>query len=118
MVMNKAKVYERLQKIKTFIKLFKWYICFYILYFLILVKEYFYPPAKDDQIWGAQETMSDWNYQNQELYLEAIKIDIGISILIFLLALSNMQNYPRIAKLILLYPWFMALWNIVEYEYM
>lgn len=29
-----------------------------------------------------------------------------------------MQNYPRLAKLILLYPWFMALWNIIEYEYM
>ena len=24
-----------------------------------------------------------------------------------------MQNYPRLAKLILLYPWFMALWNII-----
>ena len=116
--MNKVKIYERLQAIKTFIKPFKWYISFYILYFLILIKEYFYPPAKDDQIWSAQETMSAWNYQNQELYLESIKIDIGISILIFLLALSNMQNYPRLAKLILLYPWFMALWNIIEYEYM
>ena len=29
-----------------------------------------------------------------------------------------MQNYPRLAKLILLYPWFMALWNIIEYEYL
>ena len=113
--MNKIKLGEKLQAIQTFIKPFRWYVAFYMLEPLILLETYFYPPAKDDPIWGAQATMSAWNYQNQELYLEGVKIDLQFSVLIFLLALSNMRNYPRLAKLILLSPWLIALLDMLEY---
>ena len=84
---------------------FKWSIGFYVLLMAIIFNEWINPPHKDDQIFKAEETSVFWNYTNQDVYVGAIKLECIIVVLIFFLALSNIKNHPRLARLILLSPW-------------
>ena len=76
---------------------FKWYIAIYPLIFICLIHEYFYPPAKDDPIFGSEAMSYAWNYVSQEVYIGSLKND-----LIFWL--------PLLAKFIFLLP---LLWGIL-----
>ena len=66
----------------------------------------------DDIIFKAEAFHDAWNYTNQKVYIESMKLGLIISCLIFLLGISNMKNHPRIAKLIFLSPWIMTLANL------
>ena len=84
---------------------FKWYMTFNGAYLFLLVFEYLNPPAKDDPIFGSVSTLDAWNYVNQEVYVESLKLAVIIFVLLFLLATSNMRNHPKIAKCLFLFPW-------------
>lgn len=88
---------------------FKWYIAIYPLIFICLVHEYFYPPAKDDPIFGSEATRDTWCYISQEAYVASLKEDIILILCYFLLGTSNMRNHPLLAKIIFLLP---LLWGI------
>ena len=92
---------------------FKWYIVTYLFVLSCPFHEYFFPPAVDDPIWGAEATMGAWNYANQELYIESAKFGIVICVLVFLLGTSNMRNHPRVAKLIFLSPWLYTVMHLL-----
>lgn len=79
----------------------------------LFVRELINPPAENDLIFGAEATSDYWNYESQRVYIESLKLDIIIIILIFLLGTSNMKNHPKIAKLIFLSPWLVALLNLM-----
>lgn len=83
---------------------FKWYMFANLLIIFLFFVGYFNPPAADDPIWHAEATRGCWNYTNREIYVESIKYKLYIYILIFLFGISNMRNYPRMAKLIFLSP--------------
>lgn len=83
---------------------FKWFVIFDMVFFVLLLSEYFNPPAIDDMIWGSEATNGAWNYQNQQLYIQNCKYSLIISSLFFLIATSNIRNHPRLAKLIFLFP--------------
>lgn len=83
---------------------FKWYVILDIIFFILLLSEYFNPPAMNDKIWGSEATYGAWNYQNQQLYIQSCKYSLIISALFFLIATSNIKNHPKIAKLIFLFP--------------
>lgn len=84
---------------------FKWYMIFNGAYLFLLVFEYLNLPAKDDPIFGSVSTLDAWNYVNQEVYVESLKLAVIIFVLLFLLATSNMRNHPKIAKCLFLFPW-------------
>lgn len=83
---------------------FKWYIIFDFAFFLLLITEYFNPPSIDDLIWNSEATSGAWNYQNQYLYIQSCKYGLIISVLFFLVGISNARNHPNIAKIIFLFP--------------
>lgn len=111
--MKIEKIKQYFVDLKNLMWPFKWYILANLLMIFLFLGEYFFPPAVNDPIWGAQATEGAWNYQNQALYIESIKLDFIIYSLVFLLGTSNMRNHPRIAKLIFLSPWLLALWHMV-----
>ena len=108
------------EKIKKYWKDFKgllwplkWYILANLIVLFGMIHEYLFPPAVDDPIWGAQATGGSWNYANQELYIESAKLGIIISVLVFLLGISNIRNHPKIAKFIFLSPWLLSLGHML-----
>ena len=113
---NIGKQKERLWKyclsVKELLWPFKWYIGFYFVDIYLWVHELINPPSKDDIIFKAEAFHDAWNYTNQKVYIESMKLGLIISCLIFLLGISNMKNHPRIAKLIFLSPWIMTLANL------
>ena len=107
----KAKIKQLLNAAKqSFAELFKllwqfkWYVILDIIFFILLLSEYFNPPAMNDKIWGSESTYGAWNYQNQQLYIQSCKYSLIISALFFLIATSNMKSHPKIARLIFLFP--------------
>lgn len=90
---------------------FKWYIAIYPLIFICLIHEYFYPPAKDDPIFGSEAMSYAWNYVSQEVYIGSLKNDLIFWLCYFLLGTSNMRNHPLLAKFIFLLP---LLWGILR----
>ena len=83
---------------------FKWYIAIYPIIFICLIHEYFYPPRKDDPIFGSEAMSYAWNYVNQEVYIGSLKDDLFGWLCYFLLGTSNMRNHPLLAKFIFLLP--------------
>ena len=66
---------------------FKWYMIFNGAYLFLLVFEYLNPPAKDDPIFGSVSTLDAWNYVNQEVYVESLKL----AVIIFAFSVGNKQ---------------------------
>ena len=89
---------------------FKWYVAIYPFIFTILLHEYFFPPAKDDPIFGSEAMSFAWNYVSQEVYVGSVIDDFGIFLCYFLLGASNMRNHPLLAKFIFLWP---LIWGCV-----
>ncbi len=87
-------------------KNFKWVIGFYIFYFALFLFCYFNPPAVDEPIWGSDAMGGAWEYTNQAVYIGSVGERIRFSVVVFLLATSNMRHHPRLAKLFFLYPVF------------
>lgn len=106
-MLNKMK--QSIRKTFKLLWRFKWYVAFDIMIFILLLIDYFNPPAVDDMIWGSEATLGAWNYQNQQLYLQSCKYDLIILSLFFLLGTSNMRNHPLLAKIIFLLPLLLGL---------
>ena len=85
---------------------FKWYIFFFMLWAQSSLLEIIYPPAADDPILNYEYNKGSWNYINQKVYIESMKLYFIIDCLVFLVATSNMRNHPKLAKFIFLLPWF------------
>jgi hypothetical protein len=106
--MNKQKLKSEIKEtiISTYnlLKSFKWYVGFNLFFIVMIADEYVNPPAKDDPIFSAEAFSQDWEYTNQEIYVETSKLLLIIYILWFLLATSNMRNHPWLAKLLFLMP--------------
>lgn len=92
---------------------FKWYVCLDFVFILILLIEYFDPPAKDSPIWGSEAMAGYWNYINQEVYIQSCKYGLVISLLFILLGISNMRYNPKIAKLVFLFPLYIGWLSIL-----
>ena len=84
---------------------FKWSIGFYVLFLMWFVFQYIDAPRKDDPIFKCEETANLWYFTNYEVYIGSYKQFLTILFFIFFLALSNIKNHPRLARLILLSPW-------------
>lgn len=99
-------------ELKNLLWSFKWYMAVNVLMILLSWYKYLFPPAVNDAIWGSEATKGAWNYANQKLYLESIRYEIFICMLLFVLGISNMCNHPRLAKLVFLSSMLFALWNV------
>ena len=84
---------------------FKWSIGFYVLLMASIFNEWINPPHKDDPIFAYEYKRGSWAFINQEVYNGVSGLYCIIVVLIFFLALSNIKNHPRLARLILLSPW-------------
>ena len=100
-------------ELKNLMLPFKWYIVAYMFVLSGPIHEYFFPPEANDPIWGSVVMYDSWNYANQEIYVESMKILILINFLVLLIATSNMRNHPKIAKLVFLSPWLFGLWHLL-----
>lgn len=100
----KSEIKETIMSTYKLLKEFKWYVGFNLFFIIVFADEYFNPPAKDDPIFSAEAFSQDWEYTNQEVYVETSRLLLIIYILCFLLATSNMRNHPRLAKLLFLIP--------------
>ena len=80
---------------------FKWSIGFYVLFLMYAYFNYLYPCPKNYFIWNGKI----WYHYTPELYQAGMELALLILILILFLALSNIKNHPRLARLILLSPW-------------
>ena len=109
-----GKIKRYVQTVFKTIKPFKWYMLFYLLYFILCLNEYVNPPAADDPIWNSQAMEGEWNYINQEVYINSFRLSLVIDILIFFLATSNMKNHPLIAKILFLLPFINLLLGIIS----
>ena len=83
---------------------FKWYILFYIGYLFLQFSDMFDPTNPDDPIFNSEAMHDSWEYTNYEVYTKSGQLYFWINILIFFLALSNIRNHPKLAKLILISP--------------
>ncbi len=111
--MNKEKIKKEFTDVAKLLWSFKWYILAYLPIFVSLFHAYFYP-LPENELSFKYRTDSCWKYTNQEFYIESVKIGIIQYALGFLLAISNMRNHPRIAKLIFLSPWLIGLFNLIS----
>ena len=100
----KSEIKETIISTYNLLKGFKWYVGFNLFFVFVIADEYFNPPAKDDPIFSAEAFSQYWEYTNQEVYVETSRLLLIIYILCFLLAISNMRNHPRLAKLLFLMP--------------
>ena len=105
------KLKDHFIETKKTIAPFKWYICFHLIFVSIFIIDYFNPPAKDDPILAYEYSRGAWNYINQEVYIESARMFLIILILIFLFALSNIKNHPKLAKMIFIYP---LIWLLIR----
>lgn len=110
--MNKEKIKKEFINVAKLLWPFKWYILPYLSIIVFLFHEYFYPPPENHPMFG-QGVGQSWDLANQEFYIEGVKIDITQYVLGFFLATSNMRNHPRIAKLILLFPWLIGIFRTI-----
>ena len=110
--MKKENIKQYFIGLKNLLWSFKWYVLSNLLFVFLLLWDCFFPPEADDPIWRAEAVHGLWNYANREVYIESAKIGVIISVLVFLLATSNMRNHPKIAKLVFLSPWLFALWHL------
>ena len=77
---------------------FKWYICPYLLFYVILLMFYISPSPKQYNIWMNKE----WFTYNRQTYVALTELMLIIFALLFLVGTSNMRNHPLLAKLIFL----------------
>ena len=105
---------QTLKETKKTLWPFKGTILFYWLLTFLPFYEWFNPPKKDDPIFKAEATREVWNYLNQEVYVASLKLECVIVVLLFFLATSNIKNHPKLARILLLFPWIYALFNLIE----
>lgn len=83
---------------------FKWYVCFYLFYYIINIISLFNLPEEEDKIFHAEATSHIWSYTNQKVYVGSLRMEIIILSLLFLVGTSNMRNHPKLAKFTFLSP--------------
>ena len=77
---------------------FKWYICFYLLFYSILIIFYLSPSCKHYFFWNNES----WYQFSVPLYLAGMRLVLIIFMLLFFLGLSSIKNHPILAKIIFL----------------
>ena len=55
---------------------FKWYILGYLFWWSSFLYEYLYPPLENDPILKYEYAKGAWNYINQEVYIQSMKLYI------------------------------------------
>ena len=105
---------QTLKETKKTLWPFKGTIFFYWLLAFLPFYEWLNPPKNDDPIFKAEATRDVWNYLNQEVYVASLKLEWVIVVLLFFLAISNIKNHPKLARILLLFPWIYALFNLIE----
>ena len=91
---------------------FKWYVGFYLFYYIINIISLFNIPEVDDKIFHTEATSHIWSYTNQKVYVGSLRLEIIIISLLFLLGTSNIRNHPLLAKIIFISPWVYVILNI------
>lgn len=91
----------------------KWYILPYIFIIFLLIYEYVNPIAGDDPIFNYETNRGMWQYTNADVYIGSLKNEIAILLLIFLLAISNIKNHPKMARFIFLSPFLYGFITII-----
>lgn len=84
---------------------FKWYILCYSGYMCLQFHDMVYSIKPNDPMFNSEAFHDAWEYVNYDVYIHSGRLYLLIYILILLLAISNMKNHPKLAKLILLFPW-------------
>ena len=97
---------QTLKETKKTLWPFKGTILFYWLLTFLPFYEWFNPPKKDDPIFKADAFSNDITYTNYEVYMAFTKLHCVIYALYFFLAISNIKNHPKLARFLLLLPWF------------
>ena len=105
---------QTLKETKKTLWPFKGVILFYWLLAFLPFYEWLNPPKKEDPIFKAEATREVWNYSSQEVYVASLKLECIIVVLLFFLATSNIKNHPKLARLLLLFPWFYALFSLIR----
>ncbi len=75
-----------------------------MIYYFLCIGLFFTIPEADDPILNYEYTRGAWNYINQEVYIEGLKLSFVIDTLIFLIGTSNMRNHPLLVKIIFAVP--------------
>ena len=97
--------FQMFKETKKILWPFKGTIFFYWLLAFLPFYEWINPPKKDDPIFRADIFLNDITYTNYEVYMAFTKLYCVIYALYFLLATSNIKNHPKLARILLLFPW-------------
>jgi hypothetical protein len=111
--MFKEKIKQSVTKTFKLLWSFKWYVGLYLIYYFLCISLFFEIPEADDPILNYEYTRGAWNYINQEVYIESLKLSFVIDTLIFLIGTSNMRNHPLLAKIIFVFPWIDVLLGLI-----